>query len=94
MQIQLFAEPELQGSASQSQEEAPLGQDVGEVEVLEQRGAGLLCRRLSDSKTAWIARSQVDPESEVRTRGDRGILVIPRWLAEKIGWVQRGGRWT
>jgi hypothetical protein len=94
MQIQLFEEPEPPVSESQSQEETPLGQDVGEVEVVDERALAISCRRLSDNKTAWIARSQVDPESEVRKRGDRGVLVIPRWLAEKIRWVQPGGRWT
>ena len=29
----------------------------------------------------WIARSQLQPGTEVQHEGDRGIVVVPMWLA-------------
>jgi hypothetical protein len=31
----------------------------------------------------WIAKSQLLPGTEVQHQGDRGAVVIPRWLALK-----------
>lgn len=36
---------------------------------------------------AWIPKSQIHEDSEVWAEGDRGILVIPEWLAEDKGLV-------
>jgi hypothetical protein len=31
----------------------------------------------------WIPKSQIRDDSEVTTRGDKGELAIPRWLAKE-----------
>lgn len=39
----------------------------------------------------WIPLSQIHDDSEIydnAKKGDRGKLVIPEWLAKKIGWVE------
>lgn len=46
---------------------------------------GLLVR--IDGETAWLPKSQLSDDSEVRRAGDKGDLVIPRWLAEDKGLV-------
>ena len=39
-------------------------------------------------KSFWVPRSQIVPdESEVMKLGDRGTLVVTRWLAEQKGWL-------
>lgn len=38
----------------------------------------------------WIPAVQVAPMSEVTTAGDKGILVIKRWIAEQKGFVVNG----
>ena len=51
-------------------------------------GLALICevggRRVS------VPCSQIDPASDVQRPGDRGRLVIPRWLATNLGLL--GGR--
>jgi len=45
---------------------------------------GLLCRiRTSETESVkeWVPRSKISDLSEVKLEGDRGALVIPRWLA-------------
>jgi len=32
-----------------------------------------------------VPRLQIDPRSTVRRVGDRGTLVVPRWLAQDLG---------
>lgn len=38
----------------------------------------------------WIPTTQVAPMSEVTAIGDRGILVVKRWIAEQKGFVVSG----
>jgi hypothetical protein len=45
--------------------------------------------RWGDGRVAhWIARSQLQPGTTVRHEGDRGTVVIPRWLAERARIIQ------
>ncbi len=37
-------------------------------------------------KAAWIPKSQILDGSEVRAKGDKGVLIIPAWLAAERGW--------
>ena len=41
-------------------------------------------------KEYWIPAVQVGPMSEVMNIGDKGILVIKRWIAEQKGFVVNG----
>jgi len=34
----------------------------------------------------WIPQSQIDDDSEVYQKGDKGTLIISDWWAEKQGW--------
>lgn len=40
-----------------------------------------------EGKEYWIAKSQIDDDSEVYQDGDEGKLIIKTWLAEKLGLV-------
>jgi hypothetical protein len=35
----------------------------------------------------WVPISQVSEDSEVQRKGDEGMLIVSRWLAEQKGWV-------
>jgi hypothetical protein len=56
-----------------------------EVEVLDASGAGLLCR--IRERDLLIPRLLVERSSGVRSAGDRGTLIIERWLAIGLGLV-------
>jgi hypothetical protein len=43
---------------------------------------------LGDDADHWVAKSHIAPQSEVKKRGDRGRLVVSRWLAEKAHIIQ------
>ena len=53
--------------------------EFGDVEVLRYAGANLICR--INRRRVRVAPVLVLPGSEVHAPGDRGKLVIPRWLA-------------
>lgn len=36
-----------------------------------------------ESLTEWIPKSQLHADTEVKDKGDTGVLAIPRWLAEE-----------
>jgi hypothetical protein len=56
-----------------------------EVEVLDASAGGLLCRiHERDVLIPWVL---VEPGSGIRSAGDRGTLVIQRWLAIGLGLV-------
>ncbi len=57
----------------------------GDVEVLGACGADLECR--IDKRNVLIPRLLIQPGSDVRQVGDRGKLVIHRWLAIGLGLV-------
>jgi hypothetical protein len=41
---------------------------------------------LENGKT-WVPKSQISNDSEVFELGDKGTLVVSKWLAETSGWV-------
>jgi len=73
------------------------GYDISNVEVVRETGAAICVRGrglssdpfgLSDpNEEGWIPLSQLHKRSEVRNVGDKGLLVISTWLAEKRGLV-------
>lgn len=69
---------------------ADLGLDIGEVQVIARSERALLCR-FDDGKEAWVPLSTIDKESEVGPLRDKGILIVPRWLAERLERVDRCG---
>jgi hypothetical protein len=56
-----------------------------EVEVLDACGSDLACR--VGGREVLIPRILVEPGSDVRQPGDRGKLIIHRWLAIGLGLV-------
>ena len=61
--------------------------EVGEVELLRERGRALTCR-LGDNRAMRIISVPLRllrPGSQVRHAGDSGKLVVPRWLAVSLG---------
>jgi len=42
-----------------------------------------LCILLPDGREEWFPKSQVSPESEVASEGDRGTLVVSEWIAQQ-----------
>jgi len=66
--------------------------DVGEVVVLAQSPKALLVRFCTiELEPAWISRRHIRDGSEVSRKGDRGLLVISRWMAQTVGAYR--GRW-
>jgi hypothetical protein len=73
------------------------GYEVPNVEVVRETGAAICVRGrglssdpfgLSDpNEEGWVPLSQLHKRSEVRNAGDKGLLVISTWLAEKRGLV-------
>jgi hypothetical protein len=55
------------------------------VEVLDEAVAGLLCRIAATRVT--VPSLLLQPGTAVRRSGDRGTLVIPRWLGIGLGLV-------
>jgi hypothetical protein len=55
------------------------------VKVLDASSTGLLCR--IKERDVLIPPALVGPGSRIRSAGDRGTLVIPRWLAIGLGLV-------
>ena len=56
-----------------------------EVEVLNTSGAGLLCR--IRERDLLIPLLLIEPGSSIHAAGDRGALIIKRWLAIGLGLV-------
>ncbi len=55
-----------------------------DVEVLDDSGGILECRH--HGRPLWVNVNQLAPGTTVRRKGDRGRLVIPRWLADTLAW--------
>jgi len=60
------------------------------AEAVEQRGMNLHC--LVYGKRATLSRLLIQPGSDVWRPGDRGRLVIPRWLAIELNLVDVADR--
>jgi hypothetical protein len=58
---------------------------VEDVEVVGETDLTLMCR--IRGRRVMVPRLQIDPRSTVRRTGDRGRLVVPRWLADDLGLV-------
>ena len=55
-----------------------------DVEVIGDTGLALHC--VQGDKHVWVGHSQLLPGSTIRKVGDRGVLVIPAWLADTLDW--------
>jgi hypothetical protein len=55
--------------------------EVGRVEVIKAVEKALLVRSGVDE--VWIPRSQICGSSEIAEEGEEGLLVLPKWLADK-----------
>ena len=53
------------------------------VEVISASDLGLIC--MVQGKVVSVGALQVLPESTVRSKGDRGRLVLPRWAVDELG---------
>lgn len=56
---------------------------LDEVLVVGQTDAAILVQY--EGEEVWIPKSQILSDSQVEFVGDRGILAIPRWLADDRG---------
>lgn len=54
-----------------------------EVTVLRETEAAILIEY--ENEEFWIPKSQIQEDSEARSKGDVGTLSIPRWLAKEKG---------
>ncbi len=55
-----------------------------DVEVVDDSGGVLACRHRG--RPLWVGVHQLAAGTTVRRKGDRGRLVIPRWLADTLAW--------
>ena len=62
-----------------------LGQDVGTAKVLCVTDKALLVK-LEDhgDKEVWVPKSQIHADSEVYAADTDGILIMTRWMANKL----------
>ena len=62
-----------------------LGQDVGTAKVLRVTDKALLVK-LEDhgDKEVWVPKSQIHADSEVYAADTEGILIVTKWMAEKL----------
>jgi hypothetical protein len=56
---------------------------IKDVEVVAESEGGLVCR--IEGRQVEIPTLLVQPGSQVWTRGDRGTLLVPLWLASELG---------
>jgi hypothetical protein len=64
------------------------GKDLGDVEVLGKTDKAVLVEL--DGEEVWIPLSQIHDDSEIYEStgiGERGNLVISRWLAHKLDYT-------
>ncbi len=54
---------------------------IPNAHALSETDKGLRCD-FGDEVAHWVAKSHIAPESEVKRSGDRGRLVITKWLAQ------------
>jgi len=59
--------------------------EVPDVEAVGDTGLTLVC--LVGGRRVLVPHVQIETRSAVRAVGDRGVLVIPRWLATNLGLV-------
>lgn len=56
--------------------------EIDDTEVIDDNGISILC--LVGNQEAWIEKEQLSEYSEVREKGDVGILVIPNWVIDEL----------
>ena len=52
-----------------------------EVEVVAETSKALCCK--IDGKDHWFPKSQIEDDTEVAKKGDKGKLVISDWIAKE-----------
>lgn len=61
-----------------------------EVEVIKKADKAMLVRPEEDEeKDGWVPYSLIDEESTINEdsdEGDTGVLIIPQWKADELGW--------
>jgi hypothetical protein len=57
--------------------------EVHDVEVVGDTGLTLVCSIAG--RRVLVPTLQIHPRSTARRPGDRGTLVLPRWLAQNLG---------
>jgi hypothetical protein len=60
------------------------------VHILRDAGTAFLC--LIGTKQVWVPLTEIRYGSEVARIGDRGRLIISRWLAQNMG-LRGGDTW-
>ena len=61
----------------------PTAAHLADVEVIGDSGTALLC--MIGERQVWVPVLEMKYGSQVAKVGDRGKLVISRWLAEQVG---------
>lgn len=79
-----WAEEESSGGGARDDRSATVS--IPNVVALRETAKGLQVR--ANGQEVWLAKSQVPDASEVRFDGDRGTLLLPRWIAEEKGLVE------
>lgn len=59
--------------------------EVGECKCIKETPNAILVDK--NGGQSWIPKSQIHDDSEVWKLGQKGKLVIFKWLAEKKGWA-------
>jgi hypothetical protein len=80
-----WAEEESTGGAARANDRSATV-SIPNVVALRETTKGLQVR--AGDVEVWLAKSQVPEASEVRFDGDRGTLLLPRWIAEEKGLVE------
>lgn len=64
--------------------------EVEHATALAESDKAILCRCSDEVRAwdAWVPKTQIDPLSDVKKRGDRGVLTVSRWFAIRAGWVR------
>jgi hypothetical protein len=57
--------------------------EIEDVEAIKETEFGL--QVLISGNTYWLPKSQIHNDSEVHKLDTRGLLIIPRWLADEKG---------
>jgi hypothetical protein len=55
---------------------------IPHVRALSETAKALRCD-FGDDDDHWVPKSQIADQSEVKRKGDRGSLLVPKWWAEK-----------
>jgi hypothetical protein len=57
---------------------------IDAVVAVRETARAILCRWDDDRVDHWIAKSQLDAESEVKHSGDHGALIVSAWFARTV----------